>query len=88
MNEGSVLVSRDNSFPSDESEVAYSSNSVRLSGYELIFVCIVTTVLFWFGPRLWQRIEKFEPESGFRMHYELSNDYWLYSRYCRWAASK
>jgi hypothetical protein len=33
-------------------------------------------------------MEKFEPEPDFRLPYELGNDYWLYSRYCRWAVSK
>jgi hypothetical protein len=71
-----------------ESEVAFSSNSVRLSGYELIFVFIVVSVLFCLVPGLWQRIEKFEPAPDFRLPYKQSNDYWLYSRYSRWAVSK
>ena len=87
MNESGILENQDNSFPPEESEVAFSSNCVRLSGYELIFVVIVASILFCFGPRLWERIEKFEPEPNFRLPYELSNDYWLYSRYCRWAIS-
>jgi hypothetical protein len=88
MNESSILVNHKNSGSPKESKVAFSSNSVRLSGYEIIFVCIVALILFCFGPRLWQRIEKFEPESDFRLPYELSNDYWLYGRYCRLAVSK
>ncbi|GAI54981.1 unnamed protein product, partial [marine sediment metagenome] len=27
-------------------------------------------------------------ESDYRLGYELSSDYWLYSRYCRWACSR
>ena len=69
-------------------DVPFSSNCVRLSGYEWIFVGIVALTLFCFGPGLWERMEKFEPEPDFRLPYELSNDYWLYSRYCRWAISK
>ena len=87
MNESSILNNRVNSSSPKESKVAFSSNCVRLSGYELIFVCIVASVLFCFGPGLWERIVKFEPESDFRLPYELSNDYWLYGRYCRWAVS-
>jgi hypothetical protein len=88
MKESSSLQNRESLLPPEESKIAFSSNSVRLSGYELIFVCIVASVLFCFGPRLWERIEEFEPEADFRMPYGLSNDYWLYSRYCRWASSK
>ena len=68
--------------------VSFSSNCVRLSGYEWIFVGIVTLALFCFGPTLWERLEKFEPAPDYRLPYELGNDYWLYSRYCRWATSK
>jgi len=69
-------------------DVPFSSNCVRLSGCEWIFVGIVALALFCFGPTLWERMEKFEPETDCRMPYELSSDYWLYSRYCRWATSK
>jgi len=87
MNESGILENQKISYPPGKSEVAFSSNCVRLSGYELIFVSIVALLLFCFGPRLWQRVEKFEPESDFRLPYELSSDYWLYNRYCRWAIS-
>jgi len=88
MPKSSILENRKSFSPSNEPEVAFSSNCVRLSGYEWIFVGIVALTLFCFGPTLWERIEKFEPEPDFRPPYELSNDYWLYSRYCRWAISK
>ncbi len=87
MNKSGIFENIKKSYPPGKSEVAFSSNSVRLSGYELIFVSIVASFLFYFGPGLWQRIEKFEPESDFRLPYELSSDYWLYSRYCRKAIS-
>ena len=71
-----------------KSEFAFSSNCVRLSGYELIFICILIAVVFFLGPRFWERIEKFEPAPDFRLPYKLSNDYWLFSRYSRWAISQ
>lgn len=84
MNESGTIKYQENK----KSQVAFSSNCVWLSGYELIFIIILTSVLFCLVPGLWRRIEKFEPAADFRMPYELSNDYWLYSRYSRWAASK
>jgi hypothetical protein len=87
MNERGILENQKISCPPGKSEVAFSSNCVRLSGYELIFVIIVAVFLFCFGPGLWERVEKFEPEPDFRLPYELSNDYWLYNRYCRSAIS-
>ena len=68
--------------------VPFSSNCVKLSGREWIAVGIVVLALFCFGPGLWERMEKFEPEPDYRLDYELSSDYRLYSRYCRWAVSK
>jgi len=88
MGESGILEKQDNSFQPGEPEVAFSSNCVRLSGYELIFVIIAALFFFCFGPRLWQRVEKFEPGSDFRLPYELSSDYWLYGRYSRRAISK
>jgi len=68
--------------------VAFGSNCVRLSLGEWLIVGIFVLSLFYFGPRLWQRVEKFEPGPDYRLPNELSNDYWLYNRYCRWACTK
>jgi len=88
MPESNILENRKNSSPPDEPEVEFSSNSLRLSGCEWIFVGIVVLALFCFGPTLWERMEKFEPETDYRLPYELGNDYWLYSRYSRFACSQ
>jgi hypothetical protein len=66
----------------------FSSNNIRLSGREWIIVTIICSVLFCLGPVLWGQLEKFDPGVNYRLPYELGNDYWLYSRYCRWACSK
>ena len=87
MPKSNILEDRKYSCPPNEPEVVFSSNCVRLSGYECIFVGIIASALFYLGPRLWERTEKFEPEPDYRLGYELSNDYRLYSRYCRWAIS-
>ncbi len=69
-------------------EVPYGSNCVRLSPREWLIIGIVFSALLYFGPKLWERIEKFEPGPDYRLPYELSSDYWLYNRYCRWACSR
>lgn len=88
MPDSNILENRKNSFPLNKTGIVFSSNSVRLSGYEWIFVGVVALALFCFGPRLWERVEKFEPQSNYRLPYELSNDYWLYSRYSRFVCSQ
>jgi len=71
-----------------ESDVPFASNCVRLSPREWIFVAIILPAVFCLAPTLWKHAEKFEPEPDYRLPYELGNDYWLYSRYCRWACSR
>jgi hypothetical protein len=72
----------------DKIETPFSSNNIRLSWCGWVIVAITCLVLFRFGPSLWGRIEKFDPGVDYRLPYTLGNDYWLYSRYCRWACSK
>lgn len=74
--------------PRGKATVAFSSNLVRLSGVEwiVVVICLSALVLFW--PRLWERLERFEPGPDYRLPYELGNDYWLYDRYCRWACDR
>jgi len=75
-------------FEANKAKVPFSSNCVRLLGREWIIIVAVILALFCLGPALWDRIEKFEPEPDYRLPYQLSNDYWLYKRYCRWACSR
>jgi hypothetical protein len=79
---------RDSHNVATKAGVPFSSNSVRLSAGEWVVVAAVALAGLWFGPRLWQRLERFEPGPDYRMPYELGSDYWLYQRTCRWACSR
>lgn len=79
---------RDSSRRPSNAEIPYGSNCVRLSPREWLIIGIVFSALLYFGPKLWERIEKFEPGPDYRLPYDLSSDYWLYNRYCRWACSR
>jgi hypothetical protein len=68
-------------------QIPFSSNCVRLSGYEWLIVTLVISTIFYFLPKLWIQVEKFKPGSDYRLPYNLSDDYWLFSRYCQWACS-
>jgi len=68
--------------------VPFSSNSIRLSVGQWIIAGIVCLAFLYLIPALWEQSEQFSPGPDFRMPYELSNDYWLYRRYCRWADSQ
>jgi len=59
-----------------------------LSLREWLVVGLLAAALFFFVPRLWSGLERFEPGPDYRLPYRLSSDYWLYNRYCRWACSR
>lgn len=66
----------------------FGSNAVRLSLPEWGAVLVLLVGLFLGVPACWEHIEHFEPGPDYRIPYALSNDYWLYARYCRWAAEQ
>ncbi|MHC4438629.1 MAG: hypothetical protein ACYS3S_14800 [Planctomycetota bacterium] len=72
----------------DETKVPFSSNNIRLSVLEWIIVAIICSASLCLGPALLGRLEKFNTGVNYRLPYELGNDYWLFSRYCRWVCSK
>jgi hypothetical protein len=59
------------------------SHAVRLSGRQWLVVAGALVVLAGLGPVAWEHIEQFSPGDDYRVPYELSNDYWLFHRYCR-----
>ena len=71
----------------NEPDIPFSSNGLRLSGWEWIGAAIIISALLSLAPAIWRYIEKFEPATDYRLPSELSNDYWLYSRYARWVCS-
>jgi len=70
----------------DRKPEPYSSNAIRLSGREWLIVAAFALVIWYALPPLWERAEKLASEPDYRMPYELSGDYWLFSRYSRAAA--
>jgi hypothetical protein len=72
---------------SDHEAVALS-NGIRLTVREWVGLGIFSLVLLLAAPRVWEQAEPFEAEPDYRIPYELSNDYWLYDRYARAAASR
>src|SRR4030042_5343525 len=66
-------------------ELPFASNCVRLSLADWLIVAIILSAIIYLVSMLWERVEKFTPSSDYRIPYDLSIDYWLYERYCRWA---
>ncbi|MEK7399914.1 MAG: hypothetical protein AAB116_23470, partial [Candidatus Poribacteria bacterium] len=38
-------------------------------------------------PVLWRAVESFDPSDDYRVPCELSNDYWMIARWCKYASS-
>ncbi|MFC1783784.1 hypothetical protein ACFL02_09415, partial [Planctomycetota bacterium] len=69
-------------------DITYASHEIQLSPREWIIALVIIGGLFYLIPAGWGRIEPFEPGQDYRVPYELSNDYWLFDRYCRLMCEK
>jgi hypothetical protein len=66
----------------------FSSNSIRLSLRNWVFVLVILLLVISLLPIFWKLVEKFDPSDGYRIPYELSSDYWMFSRWSKYASSK
>lgn len=67
----------------DKQETRFSSNAIRLSVWEWLIVAGIILVLAAALPPVWRNLEGFYPPVDYRIPYDLSEDYWLFKRYCR-----
>lgn len=66
----------------------FSSNSIRLSWASWLIVAAIVAGIIYFLPVLWPKFEHFSPQTDYRLPYELSNDYWVFKRWSRYACSE
>ena len=69
-------------------DLRYGSNAVRLTLRQWIVVGLVVVLAMSLVPPLWERLEPLEDAPDYRVPFELSNDYWLYQRWCRRSAGR
>src|SRR5262249_41112483 len=60
----------------------------RLTGRQWLCVGLFAVPLFFFASPLWKSVEKFTPDSDYRVPTDLSEDYWLYERHATQAATR
>ena len=65
----------------------FSFNVLRLSVTQWLLTLAIMILLWVSLPSLWSFAEDFKPGLDYRMPYTLSDDYWLYSQYCKRAAA-
>src|SRR5690349_5860213 len=61
-------------------EIPFGVNEVRLGPRQWLATFLIVGAFVILTPRVWQWIERFDTGPDFRMPYQLSKDYWLYSR--------
>ena len=66
----------------------FSSNSVRLLWKDWVAVMAILLGIFYLLPKCWPALEKFGSLPDYRLPHELSNNYWLFTRWSRYASSR
>src|SRR5205085_5043984 len=69
-------------------EVPFGVNEVRLNARQWLVAFLVLLTVILCVPRLWTRIERFDTGPDYRIPYDLSKDYWLYSRRMRQVSAR
>ncbi len=72
----------------DLAPVEFASHEVRLSGRQWLVAGALILAALALMPVLWERLDPLQPDADYRLPYGLSNDYWLFGRYCRQAAGQ
>ncbi len=90
MKNGKVLTMADrhqeNPRPDAGTDPPFASHEIRLSGSQWLIALLLMMLIMWAMPLAWKRIEGFAPDADYRLPYQLSHDYWLFSQYCQRAA--
>jgi hypothetical protein len=62
-------------------EPPFGVNEMRLGARQWLAVFAIAAAFVITAPRVWTRIETFDPGADYRIPYQLSKDYWLYQRW-------
>jgi len=60
---------------------------VRLSWKDWVLVAIIFTGILYFFPLFWMSLEKINHPPDYRFPYQLSDDYWMFTRWSKFACS-
>jgi len=61
-------------------EIPFGVNELRLDARQWAAALLIVALVLLLTPWVWERCEKFETGSDYRLPYQLSKDYWLYGR--------
>jgi hypothetical protein len=61
-------------------DIPFGVNEVRLTSRQWLAAVGIILLILLFTPCLWTKVERFDTGPDYRIPYQLSKDYWLYSR--------
>jgi hypothetical protein len=61
-------------------EIPFGVNELRLDARQWAAALLIVAMVLLLTPWVWERCERFETGSDYRLPYQLSKDYWLYGR--------
>jgi len=64
----------------------FGSNAVRLTCGEWLVAGFALVLVGALVPRVWLAVERFEAVPDYRLPYRISDDYWTFRRWCRYAS--
>ena len=73
----------ESSLEATSQSIPFSSNAIRLFLSDWFIVLAVCAILLTLVPAIWDRIENTATPIDNRLPYQLGDDYWSFSRYCR-----
>jgi hypothetical protein len=86
--QGSLVTEQGRPGSASRLDLRSGSNAVRLSRGQWAAAGLLLLAAFALAPALWPRTEGLRPQADYRVPYDMSNDYWLFDRWARWAASR
>ena len=66
----------------------FSSNAVKLSWRHWFVVLCLSAGVFYLLPRVWPAVESFEPSEDYRMPYQMSDDYWVFTQWSKYCSGR
>jgi hypothetical protein len=66
--------------PSATQAVPYGVNELRLTARQWVVTLLIVLPVLLLTPWVWGRSQRFDTGPDYRLPYQLSNDYWLYSQ--------
>ena len=66
-----------------EQSPPFGVNEIRLNARQWAAALLIIALVALLTPRLWERVERFDTGTDYRIPYSLSKDYWLFGRRLR-----